>query len=182
TSSWTPAPAVPAAIAAAASAAMTARRIIARLAPFGRPSRHSVTGGGTAPRLERIRGHDEAVRRLLACLALVLVATPGAQAARNPFVTRAGAHLELGGRPFRFGGANVEWLGLVGYGPADPAGPRPPSHFEIDDALTTARLLGANVVRSQTLVDSVGCSACIEPALGQFDESAFASSDYALAT
>jgi hypothetical protein len=123
----------------------------------------------------------EAVLRLLVCLALVLAAAPAAGAATSPFVTRAGAQLELGGKPFRFGGANVEWLGLVGYGPADPAGPRPPSRFEIDDALTTAKLLGATVVRSQTLVDSVGCAACIEPALGRFDDSAFASSDYALA-
>ena len=30
----------------------------------------------------------------------------------NPFVVRAGTHLELGGKPYRFGGANVEWLGL----------------------------------------------------------------------
>ena len=122
--------------------------------------------------------------RFFACLAACLVLALPAAAAGAPggaFVTRSGPHLELAGKLFRFGGANIEWLGLVGYGPADPAGPRPPSRFEIDDALTTAKLFGASVVRSQTLVDSVGCSACIEPTLGVFAESAFASSDYALA-
>ena len=98
------------------------------------------------------------------------------------FVTRSGSHLELGGHPFRFGGANVEWLGLVGYGPADPRGPRYPSHYEIDDALATAQELGARVVRAQTLADSVGCSLCIEPSLGRFNEAAFEPIDYALAS
>jgi mannan endo-1,4-beta-mannosidase len=98
------------------------------------------------------------------------------------FVTRSGSHLELGGQPFRFGGANVEWLGLAGYGPADRRGPRYPSHYEIDDALATAKEMGARVVRAQTLADSVGCALCIEPALGQFNEAAFEPIDYALAT
>ena|GEM_PF-1995554 len=124
--------------------------------------------------------------RLVACLAVLAVLAPAADArgrsGTDAFVVRSGSRLELAGRPFRFGGANIEWLGLLGYGPADPAGPRPPSHFEIDDALATARMLGATVVRSQTLVDSVGCAACIEPSLGVFDERAFESSDYALAS
>src|SRR6266480_7922307 len=98
---------------------------------------------------------------LAAALLAAPTATPKQGAA--PFVTRSGTRLLLGGRPFRFGGANVEWLGLVGYGPSDPAGPRYPSHFEIDDALATAQELGARVVRSQTMGDSVGCSVCIEP-------------------
>jgi hypothetical protein len=96
------------------------------------------------------------------------------------FVSRSGAHLSLGGLPFRFGGANVEWLGLAGYGPSDPAGPHLPSHYEIADALTTAKEMGARVVRSQTMGDSVGCEACIEPALGQFNQAAFERIDYAL--
>jgi mannan endo-1,4-beta-mannosidase len=97
-------------------------------------------------------------------------------------VTRSGAQLELAGRPFRFGGANVEWLGLVGYGPADPAGPRYPNHYEIDDALATTRELGAKVVRSQTMGDSVGCEPCIEPELGKFNPEAFGPIDYAIAS
>ena len=86
--------------------------------------------------------------RAAALLAVVCcVAAAGASAAgrsgSGSFVVRTGDGLTLDGKPFRFGGANVEWLGLVGYGPADPLGPRYPSHFEIDDALLTAHELGA---------------------------------------
>src|SRR5580765_8240438 len=83
-------------------------------------------------------------RGLFALAVLVAICTP-AQAAPQPtgsFVARSGTHLVLDGRVFRFGGANIEWLGLAGYGPADPVGPHYPSNFEIDDALSTARELG----------------------------------------
>src|SRR5947199_6803777 len=96
------------------------------------------------------------------------------------FVNRSGSHLELGGQPFRFGGANVEWLGLVGYGPADKRGPRYPTNYEIDDAMETAREMGARVVRSQTMGDSVGCDLCIEPSRGRFNAAALDRVDYAL--
>jgi len=115
----------------------------------------------------------------------VVVAAPAAAPAKptgsaGAFVTRSGTHLQLAGRVFRFGGANIEWLGLQGYGPADPAGPRYPNHYEIDDALATARELGARVVRSQTMGDSVGCELCLEPALGKFNAAAFEPIDYAI--
>jgi mannan endo-1,4-beta-mannosidase len=125
---------------------------------------------------------------LVAVAALLATASSGATARGTPqgfadsFVTRSGPRLTLGGRPFRFGGANIEWLGVAGYGPADPAGPHFPSHYEVDDAMATARELGATVVRSQTMGDSVGCAACIEPDLGQFNEAAFEHVDYALAS
>src|SRR5438270_604544 len=96
-----------------------------------------------------------------------------ALAVASPFVQRSGDHLTLAGRPYRFGGANIEWLGLSDYGPASPAGPRYPTHAEVDQALTTAKRLGARVVRSQTLGDSVGCALCLEPALGRFNAEAF---------
>ena len=73
----------------------------------------------------------------------------------DSFVTRSGPRLGVAGRPFRFGGANIEWLGLPGYGPFDPRGPHFPSNYEIDDAMETAREMGVNVVRSQTMGDSV---------------------------
>jgi mannan endo-1,4-beta-mannosidase len=114
--------------------------------------------------------------------ALLVAPTAAPRQSADPFVTRSGPRLLLNGRPFRFGGANVEWLGLVGYGPASRAGPRYPTHFEIDDALATAKEMGARVVRSQTMGDSVGCARCIEPALGQFSEAAFEPIDYALAS
>jgi mannan endo-1,4-beta-mannosidase len=119
--------------------------------------------------------------KLVVAVAALLAATLP-QAPAGSFVTQSGTHLLLGGAPFRFGGANIEWLGVAGYGPADPAGPHYASHYEVDDALATARELGATVVRSQTMGDSVGCDTCLEPALGQFNEAAFAHTDYALAS
>jgi hypothetical protein len=98
----------------------------------------------------------------------------------SPYVERVGSHLALGGKPYRFGGANVEWLGLSNYGPAYPTAPRYATHFEVDDALGTAQELGARVVRSQTLGDSVGCALCLEPTLGTFNDQALARADYAI--
>ena len=124
----------------------------------------------------------------LAAVAAVLATASGAVSARatqtqaDSFVVRVGPRLTVGGKPFRFGGANIEWLGVAGYGPADPRGPRLPSHYEIDDAMATASRLGATVVRSQTMGDSVGCDACIEPTLGSFNDAAFERVDYALAS
>jgi hypothetical protein len=104
-----------------------------------------------------------------------------ALALASPFVHRSGTHLTLAGRPYRFGGANVEWLGLSDYGPASPTGPRYPTHAEVDRVLAIAQKLGARVVRSQTLADSVGCALCLEPTLGTFNETAFEHVDYAIA-
>ena len=73
----------------------------------------------------------------------------------HSFVIRSGPRLYVAGRPFRFGGANIEWLGLAGYGPFEPNGPHFPSDYEIDDAMATAREMGVTVVRSQTMADSV---------------------------
>ena len=98
------------------------------------------------------------------------------------FVQRSGTHLTMDGAPFRFSGPNIEWLGLEGYGPHDPFGPRYPSRFEIDDAMDTATEMGARVVRSQTMGDTVGCPLCIEPESDKFNDSAFQASDYAIAS
>lgn len=105
-----------------------------------------------------------------------------AKPSSQDFVQRSGTKLTLDGKTFRYSGPNIEWLGLEGYGPHDPFGPRYPSHFEIDDALATAAEMGARVVRSQTMGDTIGCSLCIEPELGKFNDGAFAASDYAIAT
>lgn len=106
-------------------------------------------------------------------------------AAKNgDFVTRSGSQLKLGGKPFRFSGANIEWLGLIGYGPLnfEPSqNERFPTHYEIDDALATAHEMGATVVRAQTLGDTVGCPNCLEPRAGEFNPAAFAVMDYAIA-
>jgi mannan endo-1,4-beta-mannosidase len=111
-----------------------------------------------------------------ACAFLLLASTAFAQS----FIERSGNRLTLDGAPFRYSGPNIEWLGLEGYGPHDPAGPRFPSHFEIDDAFDTAAEMGARVVRSQTMGDTIGCPLCIEPENGKFNEAAFQASDYAI--
>src|SRR5579863_4720659 len=115
---------------------------------------------------------------LLAALTSLPVA---AQTARtDDFVRRGGTKLVLSGEPFRYSGPNIEWLGLEGYGPHDPMGPRYPSRFEIDDAFATAAEMGARVVRSQTMGDTVGCALCIEPEEGKFNDAGFQATDYAL--
>ena len=115
----------------------------------------------------------------LSALLLAIWLTVSAAVGQS-FVQRNGTHLTLDGTPFRYSGPNIEWLGLEGYGPHDPMGPRLPSHFEIDDAFATAAEMGGRVVRAQTIGDTVGCNLCIEPGLDQFNEAAFAASDYAL--
>jgi len=117
--------------------------------------------------------------KLLLVLSAALLATLPVHS--QDFVQRSGTHLTLAGQTFRYSGPNIEWLGLEAYGPHDAAGPRYPSHFEIDDAFATAAEMGAKVVRAQTMGDTVGCPQCIEPEQGKFNEAAFQSSDYALA-
>ena len=103
---------------------------------------------------------------LLASFCALTVTRARAQIAHNDeFVRHDGARLTLGGENFRFSGPNIEWLGLVSYGVYDPAGSRYPSHYEVDDALETAKAMGARVVRSQTMGDSVGCELCMSPSL-----------------
>lgn len=139
--------------------------------------------------MEKQIGWDKSVRAaffsgiLLALVlaGLLLCARASAQTAHNDeFVQRAGTTLTLGGEPFRYSGPNIEWLGVEGYGPLDPIGPRYPSHFEVDDALDTAKAMGARVIRSQTLGDSVGCDLCMEPKVGEFNPEAFKHIDYAV--
>jgi mannan endo-1,4-beta-mannosidase len=105
----------------------------------------------------------------------------GSALAALAFVGHSGTHLTLNGKPWRFGGANIEWLGVSNYGPASPTPPRFATHAEVDQALATARQLGARVVRAQTLGDSVGCDVCLEPERGVFNAEAFGHVDYALA-
>lgn len=117
-------------------------------------------------------------------MAVVLVAMGQQSAAQithnNEFVLRSGTKLTLGGADFRYSGPNIEWLGIEAYGPDDSLGPRYPSHLEVDDALDTAKMMGALVVRSQTLGDSVGCDLCLEPKAGVFNPEAFKVVDYAI--
>ena len=93
------------------------------------------------------------------------------------FVSRNGSQLVLNGQTFRFSGPNIYWLGLD----ENMGGVAYPTHFRIEDVLQAAHDMGATVVRSHTLGVSVGCSQCLEPSLGQFNDNAFDSIDYAIA-
>ena len=95
---------------------------------------------------------------------------------QSAFVTRSGSQLMLDGNPFRFAGPNIYWLGLDG----NLGGVAYPTHFRVDDALETAREMGATVVRAHTLGISVGCSLCVEPSLNTFNETALQHIDYAI--
>jgi len=113
---------------------------------------------------------------------------PGLTAARyaDSFVTRRGSRLYVAGQPFRFAGANSEFLGLRNYGPILSVGQkygseRYPTKYEIDDDLATLHEMGATVVRAQTMGDTVGCALCIEPKLGKFNPQAFHEMDMVVA-
>jgi hypothetical protein len=79
----------------------------------------------------------------------------------------------LNGQPFRFAGANIYWLALddsTNY----------PSQFRVNDVFDAVKEMGLTVIRSHSLGASTGCSNCIEPSLGVFNESALAHVDYAI--
>lgn len=96
--------------------------------------------------------------------------------AKPDFVTRFGSQLLLNGKPFRYSGANIYWLGLD----ENTGSISAPTDFRVDDALTTAKEMGATVIRAHTLGISVGCPNCIEPSLGGFNEAALVKVDYAV--
>jgi hypothetical protein len=91
------------------------------------------------------------------------------------FITRSGASLLNNGVPFRFAGENIHWLGLD-----DANGGMYPTTTRIDNAFSDAVSMHATVVRSHTLGASAGCPNCIEPALNQWNDTAFNTIDYAV--
>lgn len=125
---------------------------------------------------------------LLGLMTLTVAAGPVAAAPRSDFVQREGTRLILDGRPFRFAGPNMYWLGLDenvgGIDPNDPNDPATvdyPTFFRIRDGLTTAKAMGATAVRAHTLGVSTGTAKALEPELGRYDAAAFAPIDYAVA-
>ena len=94
----------------------------------------------------------------------------------DTFVVRSGSQLLLKGKPFRFSGANIYWLGLD----ENVDGIDYPTRFRVDDVLATAQEMGATVVRSHSLGISIGCPLCIEPSPGVFNEVALQHVDYAI--
>ena len=91
---------------------------------------------------------------LLHLLLLLLLLSPPCQP-QSSFVTRRGSSLVHNGQTFSFSGVNIYWLGQDENNPEVPEGPSPqyshPSHFRIDDVLTSAKSMGSLVVRSHTL-------------------------------
>lgn len=102
--------------------------------------------------------------------------TRGAGTGSAGFVTRVGSHLFLDGKPFRWGGGNIYWLGLD----ENVGGVAYPTQFRVQDALDTAALLGLTVIRGHTLGISTGNSLSFEPELGVFNASALDSADFAI--
>lgn len=94
------------------------------------------------------------------------------------FVTKSGSTLQLNGSSFKFAGANMYWLGLD----ENVGGVAYPTQYRVNDAFSSAREMGATVVRSHTLGISVGCTLCIEPTLGTFNQTALDRADYAIKT
>jgi hypothetical protein len=115
---------------------------------------------------------------IIAAPLLSLATAHKASAAVSGFVTRSGSKLMLNGQQFRFSGANIYWLGLDENVPAGTVDW--PTSFRVDDALATVKEMGGTVVRAHTLGFSTGCSKCIEPSLGSFNEAALVKVDYAI--
>src|SRR5258708_15584117 len=117
----------------------------------------------------RLRGAFAPATVVALAVRAVCLRSSGKTEQNDEFVPRDGTRLTLGGETFRYSGPNIEWLGLEAYGPIDPMGPRYSSHFEADDALDTAKMMGARVIRSQTMGDSIGCDPSIAPQLCHFN-------------
>ncbi len=93
------------------------------------------------------------------------------------FVRRTDSQMTLLGRPLRFGGVDIPWLGLR---QDAGAAPRRPTLYEVRDALATASALGAGVIRLPGLAASAGCPLCLEPVTGQLSQAAVAQIDLVL--
>ncbi|MFD8153178.1 carbohydrate binding domain-containing protein [Streptomyces sp. NPDC059720] len=107
----------------------------------------------------------------------MLPALAAEEKSAGEFVTRQDGRLQLGGKPFRFGGVNLYYLGLD----ENVGGVAYPSFFRIRDGLRSAKALNSTVVRAHTLGISVGHPLSIEPERGVFNPKAFATIDYAIA-
>jgi mannan endo-1,4-beta-mannosidase len=114
---------------------------------------------------------------ILFTIGLAIVPTLArAQTVSTSFVTQSGTHLSVNGTAFRYGGANIYWLGLD----ENVGGIAYPTDFRIQDALQTAKDLGAADIRCISCGASVGNSLSIEPSPGVFSSNAFSTIDYAI--
>ena len=101
------------------------------------------------------------------------IPTDNTSVTSSGFVTRSSSELMLNGHLFRFAGANMHWL------PFDDS-TNYTSQFRINDGFDAAKEMGLTVVRSHDLGISAGCSNCIEPSLGVFNETALVHDDYVI--
>jgi mannan endo-1,4-beta-mannosidase len=99
--------------------------------------------------------------------------------AGESFVTRSGTRLLLNGKPFRFAGANLDYLALASdsFGRIGATDMYYPSKYMIDDAFATMNKMGGRVARVWSSA-SQGCALCVEPELGRFNERALQQLDY----
>ncbi|KAI9880662.1 MAG: hypothetical protein M1830_001666 [Pleopsidium flavum] len=105
----------------------------------------------------------------------------------NSYINRQGAELKLDGKPWTASGANVYWLGLeenvqppAGAPFYAPLNASYPTFGRITEVMDTLRTMGAHLIRSQTLGVSVGNPLSLMPALGQYNEQAFATIDWSV--
>jgi mannan endo-1,4-beta-mannosidase len=110
-----------------------------------------------------------------------------ANIARNSYVYREGTSLRLLGDPWTASGANVYWLGLD-ENVIPPAG-QPfyaatqasyPTKGRITEVMATLVTMGAKLIRSQTLGVSTGNPLSLLPSVGNYNEAAFDSMDWAI--
>ncbi|MCJ1370470.1 hypothetical protein MMC20_001683 [Loxospora ochrophaea] len=104
---------------------------------------------------------------------------------RNSYVYRQGAELRLNGMQWTASGANVYWLGLdenvippTGEPFYAPTNASYPTFGRITEIMNTLQTMGAHLIRSQTLGVSVGNPLSVMPALGVYNEQAFATIDW----
>ncbi|OCL06481.1 glycoside hydrolase family 5 protein [Glonium stellatum] len=106
---------------------------------------------------------------------------------RNAYVARNGSELLLSGTRWTAAGANVYWLGLDEN--VQPAAGQPfyapynasyPTKGRITEIMNTLQVLGGRTIRSQTLGVSVGNPLSVMPKLGEVNEQAFDTIDWAV--
>jgi len=110
-------------------------------------------------------------------IAVLLLSLSAPPAWATSFVTRSGGSLELDGSTFRFAGVDLELPiqnAMMDDGSVSHGGS---TNFEISAALDNARRLGANVVRVYSFA-SIGCTQCLEPSPGVWNDQVFARDDY----
>lgn len=118
---------------------------------------------------------------LLPALATPAAAAPADWTSLNTsFVERDGSRLVLDGETFRFSGPNIYWLGLD----ENVGGVDYPTAFRIADTLDAAARMGSTVVRTHMMTSTGQDGAnplAIMPSIGQLNEEAFATIDFAVA-